>query len=486
MHRNLKMIQHSRIYSIPLTFLIALLNFLPVTASQSETLAVLNDRTVTLNDVDPSVREMASRLDSEIEATRTRILDEKIDQFLFKAEARRRRISIDRLVALEVTGRIQDPTPEQILSIYDANRGQFGNTDVAAARPQIVAYLRRESAQRLATELAAGLRKRHAVVMGVNINSPDLAPTATLATVAGKAITAGPVLARLKPLIYDLRARVYEAVLGAVEQLIFDLLVVDEAQRKAVGAEVIIRREITDKLRAPAEAEVVKFYEENRSRIAGDLSSARGAIVSYLEQQERTRLENALRAKLKSGANVRILLPEPVAPVIDVSTDDDPSRGPATAPVTVVVFTDFQCPSCGASHPVIDDITRSFGNNVRLVIRDFPLDIHENARRAAEAANAAHAQGKFFEYMDVLFKNQKSLDIASLKKYATQIGLNRTRFDAALDSGAYRLEVENDINDGTQYGIAGTPTVFVNGVRVNKLSAETLRAAIDRALSQKK
>jgi protein-disulfide isomerase len=483
------MILHSRIYSIALACSIALWNFVPasaVSASQSETLAVLNDRTVTLNDIDPNVREMASRLESEIEATRTRILAEKVDQLLFEAEAKRRRISISRLVEVEVTARIVAPTPEQIQAIYDANRGQFGTTDVTAARPQIVAYLRRESAQRLATEFAAGLRKRHVVVMGVNVNSPDLAPTATLATVAGKAITAGPILERLKPIIYDLRARVYEAVLGAVEQVIFDLLVVEDAHRKGVGAEVIIRNEITDKLRAPAEAEVAKFYEENRMRIADDLTSARGLIVSYLEQQERTRLENALRVKLKSGANVRILLSEPVAPVIDVSTDDDPSRGPATAPVTVVAFTDFQCPSCGASHPVIDDVTKSFGNNVRLVIRDFPLDIHENARKAAEAANAAHAQGKFFEYMEVLFKNQNSLDIASLKKYASEVGLNRTRFDAALDSGVYKVEVENDVSDGTQYGIAGTPTVFVNGVRVNRLSAETLRTAIERALAQKK
>jgi protein-disulfide isomerase len=455
-------------------------------ASQSGPLAILNDRTITLDDIDPRVRETANRLNSEIEAARSRVLAEQIDALLFEAEASKRRISVSRLFAIEVKQRTVDPTDEEIQAIYDANRVQFGTLDINAARAQIVAYLRRESAFKLAADMATRLRKRYPVVMGANVNSPNLASNATLATVAGRAITAGPIIERLKPIIYDLQQHVYEALTGAVEQMIYDLLVIEEAHRKGVGPEVIIRKEITDKLRVPSEAEIAKFFEENRGHITGDLDSARGSIVSYLDQQEQARVVRALSDKLRVGASVRILLREPAQPVIAVSADDDPSRGPATAPVTVVVFTDFQCPNCGASHPIIDEVTKSYGNKVRLVIRDFPLDMHENAMKAAEAANAAYAQGKFFEYIELLFKNQKALDVPSLKKYATEIGLNRTRFDAALDSGAYELEVSHDIIDGVQYGIAGTPTVFVNGLRVNKLSAEPLRAAIDSALAQKK
>jgi protein-disulfide isomerase len=180
------------------------------------------------------------------------------------------------------------------------------------------------------------------------------------------------------------------------------------------------------------------------------------------------------------------MLEEPEPPALVISTDDDPSRGAPNAPVTVVVFSDLQCPSCGANHSMIEETVNSYGNQVRLVYRDFPLAMHENARKAAEAAAAAFAQGKYFEYAEVLFKNQKALDVASLKKYATEVGLNRVRFDAALDSGAYAAEVNHDIADGQQYGITGTPTIFVNGVRVNNLSVETLRAAIDRALERKK
>src|SRR6185503_8846510 len=126
----------------------------------------------------------------------------------------------------------------------------------------------------------------------------------------------------------------------------------------------------------------------------------------------------------------------------------------------------------------------AYGNSVHFVVRDFPLGMHAHSRRAAEAANAAHAQGKFFEYIDLLFKNQKALDDDSLKKYAGTLGLDRKRFDAELDNGTHAAEVQHDVEDGEIYGIDSTPTIFINGVRLNEFSAEGLRAAIDRAMGK--
>ena len=166
-----------------------------------------------------------------------------------------------------------------------------------------------------------------------------------------------------------------------------------------------------------------------------------------------------------------------------VSVDDDPVRGPASAAVTIVEFTDFQCPSCAAMHPVIEEVLKSYGSKVRFVVRDFPLAMHADARKAAEAANAAHAQGKFFEYAALLFKGQKELDVPSLKKYASELGLDRARFDAALDSGKFAAEVRHDIAQGELYGVGATPTIFINGVMLTELTSDALRAAIDRALA---
>jgi protein-disulfide isomerase len=112
--------------------------------------------------------------------------------------------------------------------------------------------------------------------------------------------------------------------------------------------------------------------------------------------------------------------------------------------------------------------------------------MHPNARKAAEAANAAHAQGKFFEYTALLYKNQSALDVESLKKYATQLGLDRARFDAALDKGEYAAEVSKDVAEGQKYGITGTPALFINGVRVSarELNDRGIPAAIERALAR--
>jgi protein-disulfide isomerase len=202
-----------------------------------------------------------------------------------------------------------------------------------------------------------------------------------------------------------------------------------------------------------------------------------------LQDQEQLRLQQALSERLRKGAQIRLLISEPEPPVQAISTDDDPVQGSPNAPVTIVEFTDFQCPACAAIHPILDEVLRTYSSKVRLVVRDFPLSVHANARKAAEAANAANAQGKFFEYTALLFKRQNALDVPSLKKYASELGLNRARFDAALDGGSYADEVKHDMDDGEMYGVESTPTIFVNGVMLKTLSAEALRAAIDRSLS---
>lgn len=455
-------------------------------AQQAGALAVFNNQTITLDDIDPRVRAQALGVEGEIAAARARLLEEQINALLFEAEARRRGVSVERLMEMEVAARITDPGEDNVRALYEANRARFGSMDLNAARPQIVGYLRSESGTRLTAELVTRLRKRYPVVMGADINSPRLAPNAPLATVAGRAIPASALAERLKPLAYEIQLRTYQTVKKATEQMINDLLILEEARRRGVGPEVIIRQEITDKLRAPSEEEITRFYQEKQSTISEDLATVRPQIVEYLAGQQREKLEKAFSERLRATASVRFMLAEPEQPVLDISTDDDPARGVLSAPVTVVVFSDFQCPSCGANHPMIEETTKAYGNQVRLVWRDFPLPQHEFARKAAEAANAANAQGKYFEYAELLYTRQKALDVAALKRYATEVGLNRARFDAALDSGAYAAEVAHDIADGQRYGVSATPTVYVNGVRVNELSADTLRAAIDRALAQKK
>jgi protein-disulfide isomerase len=446
-------------------------------------LVVVNGQTVTTAELEPNLRQEVDHLEDKIAEARRSVLDLQINTTLLELEAKKRRIDTHRLYELEVSSRVPTFTPEQVKKFIEDNRTQFEGMDPKLANQQVAAYLHDEAESKLADDLVNRLRKTYPVVTVADINSPTLSPASVVVTIAGQPVTAAQMLERLKPIVYNLKADTYELTKQRVDRLIDDMLLLDEARRRQIGPEEIVRAEISDKVKTPSEEEVAKFYSENKARISGDLNTVRNQVATYLQNESRQRLEKDLSARLRKGADIRWLLTEPSQPVQNISVDDDPSRGDANAPVTIVEFTDFQCPACGAMHPILEEVLKSYGNKVRFVVRDFPLNIHENAEKAAEAANAANAQGKFFEYIGILFKNQKALDVPSLKKYASQLGLDRAKFDAALDRGIYAAEIKKDISDGEVYGVGSTPTIFINGVQLRVLSADGLRAAIDRAAS---
>lgn len=152
---------------------------------------------------------------------------------------------------------------------------------------------------------------------------------------------------------------------------------------------------------------------------------------------------------------------------IQVSSDGNPAKGNKDASVTIVEFSDFQCPYCGRffakTLPSIEENYIKTGK-AKLVFRNFPLGFHPNAQKAAEASECANEQDKFWEYHDKLFENQNELDALSLKKFAKDLGLDSQKFDACLDSGKMASEVLKDFSDGSKYGVSGTPTFFINGI----------------------
>lgn len=447
-------------------------------------LAIVNGQNITSADIDPRARQEVEALDRRIAEARSQILELEINTLLLETEARKRKVSSQRLYDVQVTRKVTKPTAAEITKFIEDNRDQIDQSDSATMQNQVADYLKGEREAKLSEEFVNRLRTSNVVEKGADVNGANLTSSAVLATVAGRPITAGTVNERLKPIVYQMRLNTYQVEKPAVDQTITNLLLLAESKSRNVPPEEIVRKEITEKLRPPSEAEVAKFYAENKSRIKGELDANRNQIAAYLQDQDEQRLEREFAERLRKGADVRLLITEPEPPVQVISVDDDPVRGDANAAVTIVEFTDFQCPACAAMHPVLDEVVKSYGTRVRLVVRDFPLAMHANARKAAEAANAAHAQGKFFEYAALLFKRQDALDLPSLKKYASELGLDRARFDVALDGGKYSAEVKHDMDDGQSYGIGSTPTIFVNGKMLKTLSSEGLRAAIDQALSR--
>ena len=165
-------------------------------------------------------------------------------------------------------------------------------------------------------------------------------------------------------------------------------------------------------------------------------------------------------------------------------TKDDHIRGAFKAPVTLVEYSDFECPFCGRAYPTFKKLLTDYSGKVRLVYKHFPLGFHPNAQKAAEASECADEQGKFWEYHDKLFENQPggySLD--KFKQWAKDLNLKTAKFNDCLDSGKYAGKVQADATDGQKRGVQGTPATFVNGQLVSgAMPYENFQAVVDQAL----
>jgi protein-disulfide isomerase len=437
-----------------LAFLLLFLSFTCLAQKTDEIIATANNQNYTARDLSPEARQEFENLPKTLANVRQSLLEQQISDMLLESEAAAQKTTVEKLIGKEVKLKVAAPSEAQIKAVYDANRAAIGSKTLDEIRPQIIAYLRREPEQKAYNEFLSNLKIKYKAALGKDVNAPNLTRFEALATVGGKQITVESFEAKNKMMLAEYEADVYEHTREALEQVVFSNLLMAEAKAQNIEASDLIAREITDKMK--------EFSDD-----------------------ERAKLETALRDKLFKKYNAKFLLKE-IAPVAqNISVDDDPAQGKATAPVTIVMFTDFQCPACAATHPALKKVLAEYVDKVRFVVRDFPLmQIHENAFQAAVAANAANAQGKFYEYVEVLYKNQNALDAASLKKYAADLGLNPKQFELDLASQKNADEVLKDLEDGKRYGISGTPTVFVNGVKVRTLSEQGFRNAINKALKK--
>jgi protein-disulfide isomerase len=170
---------------------------------------------------------------------------------------------------------------------------------------------------------------------------------------------------------------------------------------------------------------------------------------------------------------------------VDVSTDDDPSIGPANAPVTIIEFSDYQCPYCQVWYKqVYKQLMAQYPDQIRFVYRDLPLPMHPEAVPAAEAAECAGEQGKYFQYHDALFEQKYGLNRDAYEQYASDLGLDLSAFTACLDSGKYQAEIQADASDATNAGITGTPSFVVNGrLLIGALPLSDFTSVIDQELA---
>jgi len=281
---------------------------------------------------------------------------------------------------------------------------------------------------------------------------------------------------------------VYDGRRAALDAIVAEALIGDAAKAKGITTEKFVQDEVTKRIKPVTDTDVRNFYVQNSERMQGrSYEQMSGAIQQYLEEQHQNEAKQALIADLrKSGPPIRVVMDAPRTTV--TVNPDDPSEGKADAPVTVVEFSDFQCPFCLRVMPTLKELRTKYGDRIRLVWKDFPLvQIHPQAFVAAQAGNCAREQGKFWEYHDKLFANQSSLTADSLKKYAADTGLDTGKFNQCLDTSKYEARVQDALAAGKGLGISSTPTVYVNGRMINGAQAiEVFESVIDEELARGK
>jgi predicted DsbA family dithiol-disulfide isomerase len=311
-------------------------------------------------------------------------------------------------------------------------------------------------------------------------------PAQVLARVNGQPVTAGEVKSeaadQYDQLDREYQQRRHEITDSQLKKIVQDrLLAAEAASRKVTKDQILAEIKPAEVSDADAEA----FYEKNKAQMPPrPKETLIPQIKAYLQQTGQQEAREKFMQTLEAKYKVDYMF-EPLR--VDVAAAGFPARGPASAPVTIVEFSDFQCPFCSRVTPTLEQVVTKYGDKVRLVFRQFPLPMHANAAKAAEAALCANEQGKFWAMHDAMFKDQGGLAVDGLKAKAAAIpGLDAAAFNTCLDSGKETTAVQADEKAGNKAGVNGTPAMFVNGRFISgAVSADDLSKVIDDELKRK-
>jgi len=296
------------------------------------------------------------------------------------------------------------------------------------------------------------------------IRAQDGAPVkgkAVVAFVDGKPVLADDLLPVVRNQLLQLRRQQYEIENKGIENLINGRLIELEAERKGIPKEKLLESEVDSKIADPTDAEVQAYYLGQRSNRPFD--DVKGELRTQLKQARIQQARDKYVQSLREKAQVTVLIRPPR---VTVSIDPSRLRGDPKAPITIVEFSDFQCPYCRKVEPTVKELLAKHPE-VKFSYRDFPLrDIHPQAEGAAESSRCAEDQGKYWEYHDVLFASEK-VDHDAQLDIARKLRLDEKKFEECLSSGKSKSEIDKDIDAGTQAGVNGTPGFFINGIALS-------------------
>lgn len=289
-------------------------------------------------------------------------------------------------------------------------------------------------------------------------------PAEVVATIGNHRITEQEVDHLLKPQLAAVQSKLYELKRRAIESIANDYLLAQAAASAHLTTAQYLKREIDGKVAQPTAAQIEQLYEQHKGQINQPLDKVKPLLVSYLRDHQTQQRREQVLARLRKNAALKIRL-EP--PRFEVAAGGYPWLGPRNAPVTIVEFSDFQCPFCERAERSLQAVRSKYAGKLRLVYRNFPLPIHPNAQKAAEAGWCAAEQNKFWQFHDAMFADQSKLDVSDLKGLAARLGCDTKKFSHCLDQAKYAAAVKKDAAEGERLGVDGTPTFFINGRVLN-------------------
>lgn len=318
------------------------------------------------------------------------------------------------------------------------------------------------------------------MVGAVSLSAADaVKPAATIGS--NTAISLSDLDAEIGARLNRLRTDEYNIRRAVLEEMIATKLINAEAARRHVTADELFKTEIEAKITQPDVAEIEPVYDGVADKYPGMTKDQVLAEIADGMRRQRLATRRAQYIKeLRAAANVKVNLQPPRVAV----KAEGPARGSANAPVTIVEFSDFECPFCGHAVETLQQVEKKYGDNVRVVFRDFPLAMHRTAKRAAEASHCADDQGKFWEMHDRLFSKGGPINDADIFKFATQAGVDRNKFEQCLNSGKYKDAWKVSQDEGMRVGVTSTPSFFINGrMIVGAAGYDALSRIIDEELA---
>lgn len=305
-----------------------------------------------------------------------------------------------------------------------------------------------------------------------------------IARVAGEAIYQDDLPALAIGQVREARQHEYDLTMTALQEVVRQKVLAAEAKRRGLTSEKLLQQEVDSKVTEPTAGEVQAFYLGHKDHERLSFDEVKAAFQQELRQAKIQTAREAFLRALQQQAEVQVLLQRPK---VSVKFDSGRLKGSPTAKVVIVEFSDFSCPFCRQVESTLGALLAKYPGEVSLAYRDFPVrQIHPQAELAAEASRCAEEEGKYWEYHDLLFGSPDKLRRDDLLRYAHDMSLDDRRFASCLESGLYKTQVEQDVQDGLRAGVSATPAFFINGVFLKGAQSPTsFEEIIDQELGER-